>query len=1050
MIDSIIRISLRHRALVLLLGCLLLIYGGYTFTSLPVDVLPDLNRPVVSILTESHGLAPEEVETQISFPIESALNGAAGVYRVRSASIPGLSLVWVDFDWDADTYEARQIVTEKLQQVSSALPYGTNPTLGPISSIMGEIMLLGLSSTSEVINSIELRDFAEWTLRPRLLALKGISQVSVIGGKRKQYHVVVQPEDLIRNSVSLSEIESSLQASNTNASGGYLVGSVQEKLTRTLGRFQSPKDIENSLVHRASDDRNKTSVLQIRHLAEVSLGGPISKRGDAGINGKEAVILTIQKQPDADTVELTRRIQNELALLKEALPEGVQVYDDIFQQSRFIENAIFNVKEVLRDGAILVAIILFLFLLNFRTTLITLTAIPLSITFSLIFFKYFGLSINTMTLGGLAIAIGELVDDAIVDVENIFRRLRENKLSPHPRSNLEVVYEASKEIRGSIVFATIIVILVFLPLFAMTGIEGRLFMPIGFAYVTSILGSLLVALTVTPALSYYFLPGIIQENNSRESLVVRSLKSLQTKALDVLFLRKRLAVICTSILFIIALALSTTFGKEFLPPFNEGAFTVSILLPPGTSLEESNRIGTIAESLLLEIPEIKLTGRRVGRAENDEHAQGVHAIEIEGEFEDSSRIKQEILSNIRQTLLSIPGISVNVGQPISHRIDHLLSGVRSQIAIKIFGPDLDQLRSIADEVRSVAETVPGIVDLFVEKQVLVPQIHIRINREDAALLGLTVQEISESLETALNGRIVTQMIEEQRSYDVVLRLHEEHRQSAESLRKLPIILHNGKYVPLEAVATIEEARGPNTIARENASRRIVVSANVSHVDLVSAVKELQNKLAQQITLPDGYFISYGGQFESQAKATQLIFLLGIVSLLGIFAVLYLHYRNTTLTLQIMLSVPFSFIGAILAMFLTGGVLSVASLVGLITLTGIATRNGIMMIDHYLYLMRKEGESFTLHMIYRGSSERLVPVLMTALTAILALTPIILGANEPGKEILYPVAVVIFGGLFSSTTLNLLITPLIFWHYGKGASHVVLARQKQSETQGEAD
>lgn len=1030
MIDKVILASLHNRVSVLVISSLLLVYGIYTAFTLPIDVLPNLNRPVVSILTEAPGLAPEEIEAQISFPIESVLNGGPGVHRVRSASIPGLSIVWIDFDWDSEVYQARQIVAERLQQVSGRLPPDTNPILGPISSIMGEIMLIGLTTDSEAISALELRELADWTIRPRLLAISGVSQVSVIGGAVKQYQVKARSQDLIAQQVSLIELENSLRAANNNASGGYIIGQVEEQLTRTLGRFESLADIENSLVHRGVDDRTKSAVIQVKHLADVEVAGQIARRGDAGINGKAGVILTIQKQPGTDTISLTRRIHAELNGLSRTLPEGVQIHDNIFQQSRFIETAVGNVKEVLRDGAALVTIVLFLFLLNFRTTLITLTAIPLSITFSLIFFRYFGLSINTMTLGGLAIAIGELVDDAIVDVENIFRRLRENARLDQPRPTLEVVYLASREIRGSIAFATLIVVLVFIPLFALSGIEGRLFLPIGFAYVSSILGSLLVALTLTPVLSYYFLPGLKHLQESRDSLLIRVLKSAQKKLLGRVFSFPKATLGLALALFLFAVVTGSRFGREFLPPFNEGAFTVNLLMPPGTSLNESNRIGVLAEHLLQGVPEINLTGRRVGRAENDEHAQGVHSTEIEGEFEESRRSASEILSDIRSQLSQIPGVSVNVGQPISHRIDHLLSGVRSQLAIKVFGADLATLRGLAEDIRKVAADIPGIVDLYVEKQILVPQVHIRIDRQEAALLGLTIEEISHTLETALNGRAVTQIIEEQRSFDVVLRLSDEQRNSTETLKQLPITLHNGSYVPLGSVASIELASGPNAIARENVSRRIVVSANVSGVDLVSTVEKLQEEISKRVEIPENYFVSFGGQFESQASASKLIFFLGAIALLGIFLILYYHYRNLSLTLQVMLAVPFAFIGAIFGVAVTGATLSIASLVGFITLTGIATRNGIMMIDHYLHLIREEHEELTLDMIFRGSAERLVPVLMTTLTAILALTPILLGGEQSGKEILYPVAVVVFSGLFSSTTLNLLVTPFIFWKLGQ--------------------
>jgi CzcA family heavy metal efflux pump len=1001
-------------------------------STLSVDVFPDLNRPVVTIFAEAEGLAPEEVEARITFPIESAMNGATGVFRVRSASSIGLSLVWVEFDWSTDIYIARQIITEKLQQVAASLPPTVKPVLGPISSIMGEVMLMGLTA-EDGVTPMELRTLADWTIRPRLLSIKGIAQITVIGGERKEYQVLVDPAKLRSYHVSLHEVEEAMKNANTNSTGGFLTKGYEEVLIRNLGTITTLDDLKQAVVRREKETRQTEAKhtadampLLLGQVAQVRLGGPLTKRGDAGVNGKPAVILSIQKQPNADTVSLTRAIEREIANVKLTLPKGVTVHTEIFRQSAFIERAIKNVEEALRDGALLVVVVLFFFLFNFRTTCITLTAIPLSLIVTVIVFRAFGLSINTMTLGGLAIAIGELVDDAIVDVENVFRRIRENRQLPEPRPVMTVIFEASSEVRNSIVFATIIVILVFLPLFALSGIEGKIFSPLGVAYITSILASLVVSLTVTPALCYYLLPSMKQMAHTRDSFLVSWLKRGHRFALHLVFTYRWMALGATVGLFILALVVASTFGKEFLPPFNEGSVTINLLLPPGTSLEESNRIGTLAETVLLKIPEIHLTGRRTGRAELDDHAEGVHSAEIDVELAVSKRPKREVLQDIRAQLDQIPGIVVNVGQPISHRIDHLVSGVRAQIAIKIFGPDLAMLRRKATEVERVAATVPGIVDLQTEKQVLIPQLHVRLDRQRAAQYGVMVGEVAEYIEMAMNGKVITQVLDGQKSFDVVLRLTDEARNNIEAIKTLPIDVDKGKLLPLGLFADIRENRGPNIIVRENVGRRIVISANVAGRDLVSAVEDLRAQVARQVALPDGYFMVYGGQFESQASASQLILVLGILSLVGTFLVLFMHFKHASLVLQIMLSIPFAFIGAVLSVYITQGIFSIASLVGLITLTGIAARNGIMMIDHYLHLMRHEGESFDMHMIYRGASERLVPVLMTALTASLALVPILAGPEEPGREILFPVAVVIFSGLFTGTLLNLLMTPLVFW------------------------
>lgn len=1027
MLNKIIQFSLKNRLFVVAFAALLTAYGGYVISKLPVDVFPDLNRPTVTIFTEAEGLAPEEVEALVTFPIESVMNGATAVQRVRSASGIGLSIVWVEFDWGTDIYIDRQIVTEKLQQASERLPKGLRPVLGPISSIMGEIMLVGLTSSSEHIDSMNLRSLADWTIRQRLLSLSGISQITVIGGDVKQYQVLVSPYKLQSYGVSLHDVEEATKNSNINSTGGFILKDYQEGLVRNLGRVTSIEDLAQSVL---PGDRKGAPPLTLKQVAEVRFGGPLAKRGDAGVNAHPAVILSIQKQPGANTVKLTKAIENELADIQKTLPQGVKIHGEIFRQSQFIESAIHNVEEALGIGAVLVIIVLFIFLLNFRTTFITLTAIPLSMIITGIVFHFFGLSVNTMTLGGLAVAIGELVDDAIVDVENVFRRLRENRHKSNPEPTLEVIFHSSSEVRNSIVFATIIVVLVFLPLFALSGIEGRIFAPLGIAYIVSITASLFVSLTVTPALCSYLLPTMKRMEVEEDGWLVRQIKITEARLLDWAFSRSKAIFLIVGMVLCIAIVSVLFMGKEFLPPFNEGSMTINLVSVPGTSLKESNRIGTIAEKLILQVPEVSQTGRRTGRAELDDHAEGVHYSEIDVELKPSKRSREAILNDVREKLDQIPGIAINIGQPISHRIDHLLSGVRAQIAVKLFGEDLGMLREKAEEIRSVMSTVPGVVDLQVEQQVLVPQLHIRLDRERARKYGVMIGEVAEYSELALKGKVISQVLEGQKTFDIALRLTDEVRNDPEAIRQIPVDTTSGQIVPLGLLANVEEAKGPNIIVRENVQRRIVILSNVSGRDLVTVVQELKKAVAEKIKLPTGYYITYGGQFESQAAAARLIAFLSLFSLAGVFVVLYAHFRSAMFTIQIMLNIPFALIGAVIGVWLQGGVFSIATLVGFITLTGIAARNGIMMISHYLHLMEFEGEKFDLKMIVRGTQERLVPVLMTSLTASLALVPLILGAGEPGREILHPVAVVIFSGLFSSTMLDLIVTPLVFWKFGQ--------------------
>jgi len=1027
MLNVIIRFALQYRLLIVALAVLLTIYGGMMIAKLPVDVFPDLNRPTVTIFTEAEGLAPEEVETLVTLPIETSVNGATGVERVRSASGIGLSIIWVEFGWDTDIYIARQIITEKLQQISERLPQGTRPIMGPISSIMGEIMLVGLTSSNAQTTSMDLRSLADWNVRQRLLGIPGISQITVIGGDLKQYQVLVSPQKLQNHNVNLHDVEEAVRNSNVNSTGGFLLKDYQEGLIRNLARVTGIEDLASTVLPQKIRGAPE---LTLNQVAEVKLGGPLAKRGDAGINGQPAVILSIQKQPGADTVKLTHAIEDELAKLKPTLPGGVTIHSDIFRQSQFIERAIQNVEEALRDGSILVTIVLFIFLLNFRTTFITLTAIPLSFVLTAIIFKWFGLSINTMTLGGLAVAIGELVDDAIVGVENVYRRLRENRHAAEPRPAFDVIYEASSEVRNSIVFATIIVVLVFVPLFAMQGIEGRIFAPLGIAYIVSIISSLLVSLTLTPALCYFLLPKMKQMTAEHEGWLIRKIKAAETGILNIVFPRARVVFVLIGVLFIGAMATVPYMGREFLPEFNEGSATINLLSAPGTSLQESNRIGAIAENLIRQVPEVSSTGRRTGRAELDDHAEGVHSSEIEVELKPSKRERKEILADLRGKLDEIPGIAINIGQPISHRIDHMLSGVRAQIAVKLFGSDLAVLRAKAEEIRQVMAETKGIVDLSVEKQVLIPQLHVRFDRDKAVKYGIMPGEAAEYAELAMNGKTVSQIIDGQKIYDVVMRLEDQARNDSDAIKNIPIDTVSGGVVPLGMLANVEEAKGPNIINRENVQRRIVIQANVAGEDLVGTVEKLQKVMNEKVHLPQGYFITYGGQFESQASASKMIVWLSLFSFAGMFLVLFSYFKSINFAFQVMASIPLAFIGAVAGLWITGGIFSIATMVGFVTLTGIAARNGIMMIAHYLHLMEHEGEKFDLKMIYRGTQERLIPVLMTASTASLALIPLVIAAGQPGREILHPVAVVIFSGLFSSTLLDLILRPLIFWHFSK--------------------
>jgi CzcA family heavy metal efflux pump len=1023
MLNRIIAFSLKNRMLVLAAAVLMLIYGGYQALHMRVDVLPDLNRPVVTIMTETPGLAPEEVETLVSFPIETVLNGATGVQRVRSASGIGLSVVYVEFEWGTDIYVDRQIVSEKLQLVRERLPAGMNPVMGPISSIMGEIMLLGMWSEDGTTSPMDVRTSADWVVRPRLLSVAGVSQVTVMGGGVKEWQVVTSPERLRQYDVTLEELTKAVGASNVNAGGGFLLAPTKEHLIRITGRVESLEEIANAVVVY----RNPAPVL-VKHVADVRFGSPV-KRGDGSVNASPAVILSVQKQPNADTIKLSAEVDKALLEIKSSLPKDVKIHNQLFRQQEFIDAAIKNVEEALRDGGVLVVVILFLFLWNFRTSIINLTAIPLSLIATALVFSAFGMSINTMTLGGLAVAIGELVDDSIVDVENIFRRLKENRTSPAPQPFLAVIYSASSEVRNSIVYATLIIGVVLVPLLSLGGIEGRLFAPIGISYLVSLFASLVVSLTVTPVLASLLLPKAKIIEHAKDAFLLRWLKAADLPLLKVSLRHPYLIMLGALLMVGVAGHFYLKMGKEFLPAFNEGTFTVNVITNPGTSLEESNRLGVIAEKMIKETPEVETTSRRTGRAELDEHAEGVNYSEIDVRLK-KGRPRGIIMDELRDKLAYMAGAMVNVGQPISHRIDHLMSGVRAQVAVKIFGADLGILRNKAQELNDAMSKISGIVDLQVEPQVEIPQLRVRIKTESLARFGLTKLEVAEALETALKGRAVSQILQEQRTFDLVVWYEESARNNPKVIEETLIHTPSGARIPLSEVAEVLKTTGPNTINRENVMRRIVVSCNVAGRDLAGVVGDIQAR-EKDLALPQGYFVQYGGQFEAQQAAMARIYVLSVFALLGIFMLLVKALGSWRAALQCMVNLPLAFVGGVIAIYLSGDrTLSVASLVGFITLTGIVMRNGIMMISHYVHLMKYEGEKFDEHMIIRGSLERLAPVLMTAICAIIGLVPLAIGKGETGKEILHPLAIVVIGGLISSSLLDQVVTPALFFKFGR--------------------
>jgi CzcA family heavy metal efflux pump len=1026
MIAKLISWSLSNRLIVLAIAAAILIGGTAVAIKMPVDVFPDLTAPSVTIITEAHGMAPEEVETLVTFPIETAVNGASGVRRVRSSTSTGISVVWVEFEWGTDIYQARQVVNEKLQLAAANLPPDAErPVLAPVSSIMGEIMFISL--TSDTQSPMDLRSTADWVIRPRLLAVPGVSQVTPIGGDTKEYQVIISPQRMAASGITLNQVIAAVKGTNQNTSAGFYVEGGQEYLIHGIGRVSRIEDIANSVVRL---DNGRPVLLS--HFADVRIG-PAIKRGEGSTQGKSAVILGLQKQPGANTLTLTQALDRTLDDIQKTIPSGMVINRHIFRQADFIQISIDNVIAALRDGAIVVLVILLLFLMNLRATIITLLAIPLSLLVAVLSLKLFGATINTMTLGGMAIAIGALVDDAIIDVENVFRRLRENaKLEPGLRQNpLAVTLHASLEIRSSITFATFIIMIVFVPLFFLSGVEGRLLAPLGLAYVVSLFASLIVAASVTPALCSLLLPNSRGVTEGEESTVVRRLKSAYQRVLAVVFRRHGLVIGVAVVLFLITLATLPFMGRAFLPEFNEGTLTINAVTLAGTSLEESNRLGQMVESILLSFPEVKSTARRTGRAELDEHAQGVEAAEIDVGLEMQKRSKEEFLQELRRALTAVPGMSITIGQPISHRIDHMLSGTRANIAVKIFGQDLRQLRTLAQQVRDTMAKVPGVADLSTEQQTDIPVLRVQIDRERIARAGLKVEEVSEAIETAFLGKAVSRVLEGQRSFDLVVRAEDASRQNLETIRSSLIDTPLGGKIPLTLLADVKKDLGPNTISREDVQRKIVVSSNVAGRDLQGVVRDIQSNVANNVRFPSGYYVTYGGQFESAEDASQTIGFLSVLVLAGIVLLLMVALRSLRDALIILVNLPLALIGGVFGIFLSGGVLSVASLIGLITLFGIAARNGIMMVSHIRHLMEEEGETFQ-RAVERGAMERLSPILMTALCAGLALLPLVLHAGEPGSEILTPMAIVILAGLFSSTALNMIVVPALYLRFGRPA------------------
>ena len=1025
MLNKIIGFSLQNRILVLVASVLLLIGGTYTAMHTEVDVFPDLNAPTVVIMTEANGMAAEEVEQLVTFPVETAVNGATGVRRVRSSSTNGFSVVWVEFDWDTDIYLARQIVSEKLAVVSESLPANVGkPTLGPQSSILGEMLIVGL--TADSTSMLDLRTIADWTIRPRLLSTGGVAQVAVLGGDIKEYQVQLDPERMRHYGVTLSEVMNITREMNLNANGGVLYEYGNEYIVRGVLSTDKVDQIAKAVVR--SNGVSGAPIL-LEDIADVQVGAKLPKLGTASERGKHAVLLTVTKQPATSTLELTDKLEASLQDLQKNLPADVKVSTDIFRQSRFIESSIGNVQKSLLEGGIFVVIVLFLFLANIRTTVISLVTLPLSLIASILALHYMGFTINTMSLGGMAIAIGSLVDDAIVDVENVYKRLRENRLKPAGEQLpiLEVVFNASKEVRMPILNSTLIIIVSFVPLFFLSGMEGRMLVPLGIAFIVALAASTVVALTVTPVLCSYLLgkeKTKKQNNENSDSAVARKMKQWYGSALTFVLGHKKGVLGGTIGLFVVALGCFFTLGRSFLPPFNEGSFTINISSLPGISLEESDKMGHRAEELLLSIPEIQTVARKTGRAELDEHALGVNVSEIEAPFELKDRSRSELVAEVREKLGTIVGANVEIGQPISHRIDAMLSGTKANIAIKLFGDDLNRMFTLGNEIKSAIQGIPGIADLNVEQQIERPQLVISPKREMLAKYGISLPEFSEFVNVCLAGEAVSQVYEKGKSFDLTVRVKDNLRDEMEKIRNLMIDTGDGQKIPLNYVAEIRSAMGPNTISRENVKRKIVISANVADRDLRSVVNDIQAQVDAQIKLPEGYHIEYGGQFESEQAASRTLALTSFMSIVVIFLLLYHEFRSVKESAIILINLPLALIGGVFALLITTGEVSIPAIIGFISLFGIATRNGMLLISHYNHLQQEEGYG-VYDSVIRGSLDRLNPILMTALSSALALIPLALSGDLPGNEIQSPMAKVILGGLLTSTFLNGFIIPIVY-------------------------
>lgn len=1026
MLNSIIKFSLKNRLLIIVASALLIVFGTFVSSRMEVDVFPDLTAPTVVVLTEAHGMAPEEVEKLVTFPIETAVNGATNVRRVRSSSSGGISIVWVEFEWNTDIFKARQIVNEKISIVGERLPAGVgNPVMAPQSSIMGEIMLIAV--TSQTTSQLDLRTIADWNIRPRLLATGGVAQVVITGGDYKQYQILASPEKMNTLGISLNELLKAANASNGNSSGGFMYEYGNEYIVKGIGRTNDINEIGKAIIKKSNGN-----AIKIEDVAEVKIGAA-PKIGDGSLRGKPAIIMTVMKQPATNTLELTKNIDLAIADIQKTIPHDVEINTKIFRQQDFIDASISNIKKVLVEGSIFVIVILFLFLMNWRATFISLIAIPISIIVAILTLKWLGFTINTMSLGGMAIAVGDLVDDAIIDVENVLKRLKENAKLPkeNQKNKLAVIFDASFEIRHSIINATFIIIIAFLPLFFLSGMEGKLLAPLGIAFIVSLFASLIVSITLTPVLCSFLLSNekrLIKEN--KESWLVERLQKVYTQALGFIMQWKKTAIAAVIILFGIALLAFAQLGRSFLPEFNEGSLVVSAVSLPGISLKESNKIGTRVEQALLSVPEIKVTTRRTGRAELDEHAQGVNAAEIDAPFVLQNRNREAFMKEVREKMAGISGVNITIGQPIGHRIDHMLSGTRANIAIKIFGTDLNQLFSLSNQIKKEISNVQGLVDLSVEQQIEIPQIQIKARRDMLNQYGISIGEFNEFVDVSFAGEKVSEIYEDNKRFDLVLRFDDANRGNIDKIRNAMIDADRGQKIPLYYVADVVSTAGPNTINRENVQRKTVVSANVAGRDQKSALEEIQKIISAKIKLPENYHIEYGGQFEAEAEASQTLTVTSLLSILVIFLILFHEFKTVKLATIILINLPLALIGGVFSIYFTSGILSIPAIIGFITLFGVATRNGILLVSHYNTL-RHEGLSLY-DTVMQGSKDRLSPILMTALTAGLALIPLAIAGDLPGNEIQSPMAKVILGGLLTSTMLNIFIVPAVYYLSNKKA------------------